>query len=57
VSRFFLTNTGLAKIDIAVARGKKLYDKRHSLKEKGYEAEYGAQNVNSRFIIVYFPNF
>jgi SsrA-binding protein len=32
--KVFLTNKGLAKIDIAVARGKKMHDKRHSLKEK-----------------------
>ncbi len=32
--KVFLTNKGLAKIDIAVARGKKLYDKRQSIKEK-----------------------
>jgi SsrA-binding protein len=32
--KVFLTGKGLAKIDVAVARGKKLHDKRQSLKEK-----------------------
>lgn len=33
-TRLFINNRGLAKINIAVARGKKQYDKRQSLKEK-----------------------
>ena len=33
-TRLFINDTGLAKINIAVARGKKQYDKRQSLKEK-----------------------
>ncbi|MDD2551018.1 MAG: SsrA-binding protein, partial [Dysgonamonadaceae bacterium] len=33
-TRLFINNKGLAKINIAVARGKKEYDKRHSLREK-----------------------
>lgn len=32
--KVFLSSKGLAKIDVAVARGKKIYDKRHSIKEK-----------------------
>lgn len=32
--KVFLNKRGLAKIEIAVARGKKLYDKRQSIKEK-----------------------
>jgi SsrA-binding protein len=32
--RLFINTKGLAKLDIAVARGKKSYDKRQSLKEK-----------------------
>lgn len=32
--RLFLTDKGLAKIDIALAKGKKQYDKRESLKQK-----------------------
>ena len=33
-TRLFIKDRGLAKINIAVARGKKQYDKRQSLKEK-----------------------
>ncbi|WP_108822795.1 SsrA-binding protein [Dysgonomonas sp. Marseille-P4361] len=33
-TRLFLNERGLAKINIAVARGKKQYDKRQSLREK-----------------------
>ena len=33
-TRLFLNDRGLAKLNIAVARGKKQYDKRQSLKEK-----------------------
>ena len=32
--RLFINERGLAKLVIAVAKGKRLYDKRHSLKEK-----------------------
>lgn len=32
--RMFINEGGLAKLDIALARGKKIYDKRESLKEK-----------------------
>ncbi len=32
--RLFVTNKGLAKIEIALAKGKKLHDKRHDIKEK-----------------------
>lgn len=33
-TRLFINDKGLAKLNIAVAKGKKEYDKRHSLKEK-----------------------
>ncbi|SHE55358.1 SsrA-binding protein [Dysgonomonas macrotermitis] len=33
-TRLFINDKGLAKLNIAVARGKKQYDKRQSLKEK-----------------------
>ena len=33
-TRLFINNKGLAKLNIAVGRGKKEYDKRNSLKEK-----------------------
>ncbi len=32
--KLFINNKGLAKLDIGLARGKKTYDKRESLKEK-----------------------
>ncbi len=32
--RMFINEGGLAKLDIALARGKKIYDKRESIKEK-----------------------
>ena len=32
--RLFVTNKGLAKLEIALAKGKKIYDKRHDIKEK-----------------------
>ena len=32
--RLFISDNGWAKVEIAFAQGKKLYDKRHSLKEK-----------------------
>jgi SsrA-binding protein len=34
LTRFYINDKGLAKVDIAVAKGKKLYDKRDSIKEK-----------------------
>ena len=36
-TRIFINDKGLVKIDIALAKGKKLYDKRESLKKKDDE--------------------
>ena len=33
-TRLFINSKGLAKLNIAIAKGKKEYDKRHSLREK-----------------------
>ena len=33
-TRLFINNTGRAKLEIALAKGKKIYDKRESIKEK-----------------------
>lgn len=33
-TRLFITNKGLAKLEIALAKGKKVHDKRHDIKEK-----------------------
>jgi SsrA-binding protein len=32
--KLFINNKGLAKMEIGLARGKKMYDKRQSLREK-----------------------
>ncbi|MDR0687955.1 MAG: SsrA-binding protein SmpB [Prevotellaceae bacterium] len=37
--RIFINEKGLAKLDIALARGKKAYDKRESIKEKDLRRE------------------
>ncbi len=37
--RLFITEKGLAKLQIALARGKKLYDKRQSLKQKDQQRD------------------
>lgn len=38
-TRLFTNERGFAKIDIALAKGKKLYDKRESIKERDVERE------------------
>lgn len=37
--RLFINDRGLAKLEIALAKGKKLYDKRNSIKEKDTKRE------------------
>ncbi len=37
--KLYINNKGLAKIQIALAKGKKLYDKRESIKKKDVERE------------------
>lgn len=37
--RLFINDKGLAKLEIAVARGKHFYDKRNTLKEKDHKRE------------------
>jgi len=39
ITKVFINDRGFAKIEIALARGKKLYDKRDSLKEKDVSRE------------------
>ncbi len=39
VTRLFINDGGLAKLDIALAKGKKLYDKRDSIKERDVTRE------------------
>lgn len=38
-TRLYINDAGLAKMDIALAKGKKLYDKRDSIKEKDMKRE------------------
>ncbi|MFA5588116.1 MAG: SsrA-binding protein SmpB [Mariniphaga sp.] len=38
-TRLFINDRGLAKLEIALARGKKLYDKRETLKQKDSKRE------------------
>src|SRR5690554_728273 len=41
--RLFINDKGLAKIEIALAQGKKLYDKRQDLKEKDRSEEHTSE--------------
>ncbi|TAE74682.1 MAG: SsrA-binding protein SmpB [Bacteroidetes bacterium] len=43
-TRLFINDKGLAKLEIAVAKGKKLYDKRETLKEKDQKREMDRAN-------------
>jgi SsrA-binding protein len=38
-TRLFISDKGFAKLDIALAKGKKLHDKRHDIKEKDVKRE------------------
>ncbi|MBT8194878.1 MAG: SsrA-binding protein SmpB [Bacteroidia bacterium] len=38
-TRLFISERGKAKLDIALAKGKKMYDKRHDIKRKDLERE------------------
>ena len=37
--RLFVTNRGMAKLEIALSKGKKIHDKRHDIKEKDQKRE------------------
>ncbi len=43
--KVYITDKGFAKIDIALARGKKLYDKRESLKEKDVKRDLDRRKI------------
>ena len=45
-TRLFISNNGWAKINIAVAKGKKIYDKREDLKTKDIEREINRKLKN-----------
>ncbi len=42
--RLFINNKGLAKLEIALAKGKKIYDKRQSIKEREYNRNLNKKN-------------
>lgn len=43
--RLFINDNGLAKLEIALARGKKLYDKRDSIKQKDIQRDIDRGNI------------
>ena len=45
-TRLFISNNGWAKLNIAVAKGKKIYDKREDLKTKDIEREINRKLKN-----------
>ncbi|TAE99507.1 MAG: SsrA-binding protein, partial [Runella slithyformis] len=40
-TRLFINERGLAKLEIALAKGKKLYDKRDTIKDRDLKRERG----------------
>jgi SsrA-binding protein len=38
-TRLFITERGLAKLEIAIARGKKVFDKRNTIKDRDAKRE------------------
>jgi SsrA-binding protein len=44
-TRLFINDRGLAKLEIATARGKKLYDKRHDIRKKDEQREIGRSGI------------
>jgi SsrA-binding protein len=43
--RIFLNDRGLAKLEIALAKGKKIYDKREDIKEKDLKRDLARLNI------------
>ncbi len=43
--RLFINNRGFAKLEIALARGKKIYDKRNDIKKKDQKRELERLNI------------
>lgn len=43
--RLFINDGGLAKLEIALARGKKLYDKRDTIKQKDIQRDFDRGNI------------
>ena len=48
-TQVYFTEKGLAKVEIALAKGKKKYDKRQSLKEKEMKKEIAQAKKQSRY--------
>lgn len=44
--QMFLSESGFAKLDIALARGKKLFDKRESLKDKDVQRDMARRDLD-----------
>ncbi len=44
--RLFITDRGFAKVEIALGRGKKLHDKRNSIKDKDIKRDMDRKNYN-----------
>ena len=42
--KIFLSSTGYAKIEIGLAKGKKIHDKRDSIKEKDLKRDMAREN-------------
>lgn len=45
--KLFINSRGLAKLEIAIAKGKKLHDKRHTIKEKDTKRELQRQKLTN----------
>jgi len=43
--KVFLTNRGLAKIDVALAKGKKIYDKRNTIKDRDIKRDLDRSKI------------
>ena len=43
--RIFLTDSGLAKLEIALAKGKKIYDKREDIKARDMKRDMARMNI------------
>jgi SsrA-binding protein len=44
--QMFLSESGFAKLEIALAKGKKLYDKRESLKDKDIQRDMARSDMD-----------
>ena len=49
--RLFINERGWAKLEIALAKGKKLYDKRHEIKQRDMKRDMARERKYSNFRI------